>query len=229
MSVGPPPLNSNTTTNNGTGVQEARPESLLMSVEVATGAAEAPQIKRRHLPGVEGIWVFVAADMTVFGILFACFMAGRHGNQALFGQSRQALNPDFGGVNTLLLLTSSWFVVMAVAAVRGSRLRAAQHWLGGAFLCGVAFMISKVIEYTQKLSSGITLLTNDFFMYYFTLTGIHLVHVVAGNVVLAVMWFRARARSFDPANPTALECGATYWHMVDLLWIMLFPLLYLLR
>jgi nitric oxide reductase NorE protein len=90
-------------------------------------------------------------------------------------------------------------------------------------------MVSKAIEYTQKLEAGITLLTNDFFMYYFTMTGIHLVHVVAGNVVLAVLWFKARARTFDPANPVGLEIGATYWHMVDLLWIMLFPLLYLVR
>jgi nitric oxide reductase NorE protein len=200
-----------------------------MSVEVEAGAAHTQEKRRRHLPGVEGIWVFVAADMTVFCILFGCFMAGRRANPALFEESRHALNPDFGGVNTLILLTSSWFVVMALAAVRGSRFRAAQHWLGGAFLCGVAFMISKAIEYTHKLASGITLLTNDFFMYYFTMTGIHLMHVVAGNVVLAVMWMKARARTFDPANPTALECGATYWHMVDLLWIMLFPLLYLMR
>jgi len=200
-----------------------------MSVEVERGTAQAPEKKPRHLPGVEGIWVFVAADMTVFGILFALFMAGRHGDPALFEQSRHALNPDFGGVNTLILLTSSWFVVMALAGVRARKFRSAQHWLAGAILCGVAFMISKAIEYTQKLTSGITLLTNDFFMYYFTMTGIHLMHVVAGNVVLAVMWFKARAKSFDPANPTALECGATYWHMVDLLWIMLFPLLYLMR
>src|ERR1700704_5985540 len=102
-----------------------------MSVEVEAGAAQAPQTRRRHLPGVEGIWVFVAADMTVFGILFGCFMAGRHGNTALFEQSRHELNPDFGGVNTLILLTSSWLVVMALAAVRASRFRAAQHWLGG--------------------------------------------------------------------------------------------------
>jgi len=200
-----------------------------MTLDVEADATRAPDVKRRHLPGVEGIWVFVAADMTVFGILFGLFMAARRANPAVFDASRDSLNPDFGGVNTLILLTSSWFVVMALAAVRRSRFSTAQHWLGGAFLCGVAFMVSKAIEYTGKLSAGVTLLTNDFYMYYFTMTGIHLAHVVAGNVVLAVMWFKARARSFDPANPVPLECGATYWHMVDLLWIMLFPLLYLVR
>lgn len=200
-----------------------------MSADLDTVAARAPDRPRRHLPGVEGIWVFVAADMTVFGILFALFMVARRADPALFEASRQTLNPDFGGVNTLILLTSSWFVVLAADAVRRQQVTRAPRMLAGAFLCGIAFMISKAIEYTQKLGSGITMLTNDFYMYYFTMTGIHLAHVVAGNVVLAVLWWKARARTFDPARPTVLECGATYWHMVDLLWIMLFPLLYLVR
>jgi len=82
--------------------------------------------------------------------------------------------------------------------VRKSRFALAQRFIGGAFLCGLAFMVSKGIEYTEKLNAGISMLTNDFFMYYFTLTGIHLFHVVAGNVVLAVLWFKARSQSFEP-------------------------------
>jgi nitric oxide reductase NorE protein len=183
----------------------------------------------RRLPGVEGVWVFVMADMTVFAVLFGSFMLGRHQNPALFEASRHALNPNFGGVNTLILLTSSWFAALALDSVRKSRFALAQRFIGGAFLCGLAFMVSKAIEYTEKLNAGISLLTNDFFMYYFTLTGIHLFHVVAGNVVLLVMWFKARSQSFEPEQPVVLECGAIYWHMVDLIWIILFPLLYLVR
>lgn len=200
-----------------------------MSSDLDTSRVEVVERRRRHLPGVEGIWVFVGADMTVFCILFTVFMAGRRADPSVYEASRQTLNPDFGGINTLILLTSSWFVVLAVEAVKRNRPVRAEHMLAGAFLCGVAFMVSKAIEYTEKLNAGITMLTNDFYMYYFTLTGIHLMHVVAGNVVLAVLWFKARARTHDPAAPTALECGATYWHMVDLLWVMLFPLLYLVR
>jgi nitric oxide reductase NorE protein len=200
-----------------------------VSSDVVTDQPEVLDRKSRHLPGVEGIWVFVIADMTVFGVLFGCFMAGRRGNPALYEASRHALNPNFGGVNTLILLTSSVLVVLAVDAVRTSRPRAAPPLLAGAFACGLAFMVSKAIEYTGKLNENITLLTNDFYMYYFTLTGIHLAHVVGGNVVLAVLWVKARKRSFDPRHPVALECGATFWHMVDLLWVMLFPLLYLMR
>jgi nitric oxide reductase NorE protein len=184
---------------------------------------------KRRLPGVEGVWVFVMADMTVFAVLFGFFMLGRRQDPALFEASRHALNPNFGGVNTLILLTSSWFAALSLDAVRRSRFGLAQRFLGGAFLCGLAFAVSKAIEYTEKLNAGISLLTNDFFMYYFTLTGIHLFHVIAGSVVLLVLWFKARSRSFDPQRPVVLECGAIYWHMVDLLWIFLFPLLYLVR
>jgi nitric oxide reductase NorE protein len=196
--------------------------------ETKVQVAEVGEAKRR-LPGVEGVWVFVMADMTVFALLFGSFMISRHQNPALFEASRHALNPNFGGVNTLILLTSSWFAALALDAVRKSRFVPAQRFIGGAFLCGVAFMVSKAIEYTEKLNAGISLLTNDFFMYYFTLTGIHLFHVLAGNVVLAVLWFMARSRSFDSERPLVVECGAIYWHMVDLLWIILFPFLYLLR
>lgn len=198
------------------------------SSETETQFVPLGDLKRR-LPGVEGVWVFVLADMTVFAILFGSFMLSRHQNPALFEASRHALNPNFGGVNTLILLTSSWFAALALDAVRKSCFVLAQRFIGGALLCGVGFMVSKAIEYTEKLEAGVSLLTNDFFMYYFTLTCIHLFHVLAGNVVLVVLWFMARSRSFEPERPVVLECGAIYWHMVDLLWIILFPLLYLMR
>ena len=199
-----------------------------MSPETDTQFVSVGDPKRR-LPGVEGVWVFVIADMTVFAVMFGFFMLGRHHNPALFEASRHALNPNFGGVNTLILLTSSWFAALALDAVRRSRFALAQQFIGAARLCGLAFMVFKAIEYTEKLNDGISLLTNDFFMYYFTLTGIHLFHVIAGSIVLLVLWFKARSRSFDPQRPVVLECGAIYWHMVDLIWIILFPLLYLVR
>lgn len=189
----------------------------------------ANRIEPRRLPGVEGVWVFIAADMAMFGVLFASFMQERLGNPALFEASRRTLDFNFGGINTLILLTSSWFVALAVDAARHDNPRRVPHYLAAALLCGLAFMVSKALEYTEKLTSGISMLTNDFYMYYYSLTGIHLAHVMAGNVVLAVLWIKARAGACSSSNPRALECGATYWHMVDLLWIMLFPLLYLLR
>jgi nitric oxide reductase NorE protein len=178
---------------------------------------------------VEGVWVFVAADMTMFAMLFVSFMLDRRHAPALFENSRHALNADFGGVNTLILLTSSWLVVLAVDAAKAGRVQQVPRCLAGAWACGLAFCVSKALEYGGKLHAGISMLSNDFYMYYFALTGIHLLHVVAGTVMLGVLWKKARAGAYGAANRVGLECGATYWHMVDLLWILLFPLLYLAR
>lgn len=189
----------------------------------------SPVAVTRRLPGVEGVWVFVLADMCFFGVLFVSFMQERIKQGALFETARHTLNPDFGGINTLILLTSSWFVVLAVDAAKRDRIAANPKLLLAALLCGIAFGISKAIEYGGKLAAGITPMSNDFYMFYFSLTGIHLLHVIGGCVMLAVFWLKARKGEFDSRNLKVLESGATYWHMVDLLWIFLFPLLYLLR
>lgn len=183
----------------------------------------------RRLPGVEGVWVFVGADMMFFALLFMSFMLGRVEDLALYEAGRQTLDPNFGGINTLILLTSSWFVVLGVEAVKHNRLHEVPRWLMLAFICGVAFGISKAFEYGAKLDAGLSPATNEFYMYYFVLTGFHLLHVTAGSIMLLVFWNMARAQRFTANNFVVLESGAIYWHMVDLLWIVLFPLLYLMR
>lgn len=183
----------------------------------------------RRLPGVEGVWAFVFADMTVFAVMFASFMIDRHENPALFEASRQALSLDFGAVNTLILLTSSMFVVLAIDALKHAHPRLAPVFFALALTCGLAFIVSKTLEYMAKFDAGISMLTNDFFMYYFIMTGMHLGHVAVGNLILAVLWFKSRSGSASSGDLTVYESGATYWHMVDLLWICLFPLLYLVR
>lgn len=183
----------------------------------------------KRLPGVEGVWVFIAADIVFFAMLFASFMQERAKDPALFNEASKLLNPNIGGINTLILLTSSWFVAMAVQAGRNDRQAELIRWLGLGLGCGAAFGVLKIFEYGQKLVGDLSLLANDFFMFYFALTGIHLLHVVGGSVVLAVLLSRARAGAYTSKSYIGLESGATYWHMVDLLWIILFPLLYLLR
>lgn len=183
----------------------------------------------QRLPGVEGVWVFVGADMVFFAMLFVSFMVDRVKNPELYEVSRLTLDANFGGINTLILLTSSWFVVLAVHAVRQDRLADVPRWLVAAFLCGFAFGLSKAFEYGAKLQAGITPATNDFYMYYFVLTGFHLLHVTAGTIMLILFWAKSRRGEFTRDRMLVLECGGIYWHMVDLLWIVLFPLLYLMR
>jgi len=178
---------------------------------------------------VEGVWVFVGADMVFFAVLFVSFVLGRRDAGGLFEAGRRTLNPNFGGINTLILLTSSWFMVLAVDAAKHDRLTEIPRWLTAALSCGLAFAVSKSIEYGGKLAAGITPVTNDFYMYYFVLTGVHLLHVIAGTVMLLALRNMARTGAFSSKKFVVLECGAIYWHMVDLLWIVLFPLLYLMR
>src|ERR1700681_3494685 len=196
-----------------------------MPAEMAVASLKSP----RGLPGEEGVWVFIAADMVLFGVLFFSFIFERSKNVDLFNHSRQMLDLNYGGVNTLILVTSSWFVVLAVDAAKRKKVRQVPHFIALAVLLGTAFSVLKVMEYRDKLSAGISMLTNDFYMFYFTLTGIHFLHVVAGTILLVIIWTRARKGAYTSGNCVGLESSASYWHMVDLLWIVLFPLLYLIR
>jgi nitric oxide reductase NorE protein len=101
--------------------------------------------------------------------------------------------------------------------------------LGAAIACGLAFVVTKVVEYVEKFDQGLTPTSNTFFNLYFMLTGIHLVHVLVGTGVLTYMLMHIRRTRVEHQNHMFLEAGATFWHMVDLIWIVLFPLLYLLH
>ena len=175
-----------------------------------------------------GILTFIIADMMIFGVLFVAFMIERSGQLALFDQSAAALNVQLGLLNTLILMTSGLLVVLAVDAARQGRATETRRWLLASLVVGAGFGISKLNEYSDKLAHGITMLSNDFFMFYFVLTGVHFLHFLAGMVVLALLWFRAAREPVDGPLFGWIESGGLYWHMVDLLWIVIFPMLYLL-
>jgi len=181
----------------------------------------------RAMPGFEGFWVFITGDLALFTLLFGSFLAARSSDVEGFVAAQAALSPTHGGLNTLLLLTSSWAVARAVVAVRAGEVDAARRFLGWGILAGAGFAVSKLVEYAGKLAHGDTPASSDFLMYYFALTGIHFLHVLVGLVLLTAM--RRSWRRTTPVRLTGVESLACYWHMVDLLWILLFPLLYLLR
>lgn len=177
---------------------------------------------------VPGILTFIIADMIIFGVLFIGFMGERSGQLALFDQSAAMLNVHLGLLNTLILMTSGLFVVFAVDAARHGRTALTRRWLLASFVVGGGFGVSKLMEYSDKFAHGISMLSNDFFMFYFVLTGAHFIHFLAGMVILAALWFRAARDPVDGPLFGWIESGALYWHMVDLLWIVIFPMLYLL-
>jgi nitric oxide reductase NorE protein len=187
--------------------------------------AERPT-KPRRLPGVDGVWVFIGADAVIFAILFMSFMKDRLKAPGVFEASSHTLNSNFGGLDTLILLTSSWLVALGVQTAKRGELERVPRFLLGGVLTGCAFMVSKSTEYAEKFAAGITPATDAFHMWYFTLTGMHLVHVLLGTTLLTYLWIKARRQY---VNIKVVECVASFWHLVDLLWIVLFPLLYLQR
>ncbi|OUS16556.1 hypothetical protein A9Q88_06675 [Gammaproteobacteria bacterium 50_400_T64] len=191
-----------------------------------------------HVPGEVGIWVFILGDMVIFGLFFIVFVYYRGLDLELYLQSQATLNQNYGAINTLFLLASSWFVAMAVDDMRSKTTRLAPRFFVLAMLCGLGFAVVKIIEYREKITAGITLTTNDFYMYYYIFTGLHFLHVLIGMGVLVFLWFKARAAvqrkgelpvGDKEKEMMLIESGTSYWHMVDLLWIVLFPLLYLMK
>lgn len=204
-------------------------EASKISIPASIPADAATGKKTKHLPSEEGVWVFIMGDMTVFALFFSVFVYYRNADVALFAASSAKLNMHYGAINTLLLLASSWFVVLAVSAVRKGLPHLAPKLFGAALACGISFGVVKFFEYGEKIRDGITLTTNDFFMYYFVFTGIHFLHVLIGLGVLSFTIAHCRKHQTGKISMPLVEGSACFWHMVDLLWIVLFPLLYLLR
>ena len=176
-----------------------------------------------------GIWTFIAADCAGFAIFFIVFMSERLKQPALFDASARLLDIPLGLANTLILISSSWLVALAITAADAGRFQSAKRLLVGGLAVGGGFAILKIAEYHAKLAAGITPTSNGFFTLYFILTGIHFLHYVIGLVVLVAMIAALhRPKAESGGGVPWLEAGALYWHMVDLLWLFLFPMLYLL-
>jgi len=191
-------------------------------------ARESPQERESHLPGGPDIWVFVLGDMLIFSCYFMAYVfQGRAKYAEVFAQSQPLLSQSLGILNTLLLLTSSLFVALCVAAARVGERRSARRFveLGGA--CGLGFLALKSFEWSGKLRAGLTIGTNPFFTHYYVMTGVHVLHVLIGLVFLLLI--RRELSGPTPPRIRLLEAGGAYWHMVDFLWFLIFALLYLMR
>lgn len=180
-----------------------------------------------RVPGDNAIWVMVLGDLIIFGSFFLIFSVHRAMAPQEFLEAQQHLNLTIGVLNTLVLLTSSWFVARSVLAARGGNHAAAIRltYAGGA--CGLLFIGIKAFEWSTKVAEGHTIVDNEFFSFYYMLTGVHLFHVLLGLLILGIV-------VRELGNPRKrrmmmVESSATYWHMVDLLWVVIFGLFYVMR
>jgi cytochrome c oxidase subunit III len=176
-----------------------------------------------------GIWLFLASEVMLFGSLFSSYALLRSGAETWPDQS-SVLSVPLATLNTIILISSSATMVMAWAGLKSGSLAKFRLYMGLTILAGAGFMVVKAFEYGDKFSHGLTPATNNFLGLYFTLTGLHAIHVLGGMVVNlyfwgpgARMWHRARERFTN-----RIEIAGLYWHFVDVVWIFLFPVLYLL-
>ncbi|OBI19806.1 cytochrome C oxidase subunit III [Mycobacterium sp. E2327] len=185
--------------------------------------------KTKRVPGEEGVWIFILGDICVFAVFFTYYLIQRSKHVDLFDQSQATLNKNLGAINTVFLLISSLFVVLAVRAMRVDERTLAQRLILGAFLCGVAFIVVKAFEYSERVAAQQIPTTNSFYLLYFVLTGLHLFHLIIGLGVLTALFLLARRTELSKNQWAFFEGGACFWHMVDLLWLVLFPLIFLVR
>ena len=172
------------------------------------------------LPGEPIMWILIASELAVFGAGLGAFLGARALDPETFAAGQATLDRTAGALNTLVLVTSGFCAAVAVRRAEAGRPGATRVWLAAAAALGLAFLLVNAREYADKAAHGIGIETDAFFTFYYLLTGFHALHVVAGMVILGLVAIRPR--------PTNVETGAQFWHMVDLVWVLLFPVVYLL-
>ena len=174
-----------------------------------------------QLPGNPMMWLLILSELLIFGAGFIGFTVAFILDPETFRAAQDTLNRTAGAVNTMVLVTSGLFAALAVRAEADGQTARMRLNVALAILFGLVFLAVKAVEYGDKIAHGITIDTNNFYTLYYLLTGFHALHVVFGIIILAIV---AVKHSLDN-----LETGAAFWHMVDLVWVILFPVVYLLR
>ena len=180
-----------------------------------------------QIPGEPGVWVFLICEMAVFTALFGVIAFNGSVNRQIFADAQHALITPLGMINTCVLIGGSVVVMLAIADVQAGRHSKAARLMAAAMACGVVFAVIKGIEYATVIHHGMWIHTNVFWLLFFVVTGAHLLHVLVGVTVLGLAR-RAVGNGLPGSRDHDLFLSAAcYWHLVDLLWLVLFPLFYL--
>lgn len=207
--------------------------------KAASSAGHSHHVHRDDFGAKIGMWLFLFTELLLFGGLFIIYMAYRQEYSDAFHLAAKELNMTVGTINTIILLTSSLTMALSIAALQRYKILLSLYMLAATILLAFGFMVNKYFEWTAKFSHGIypgsEELTSKssgeiiFFGLYYTMTGLHGLHVLVGIVLLAFMFVFIKRKSITPTNYIKLENSGLYWHLVDLIWIFLFPLFYLIH
>ena len=198
----------------------------------------SPKRLRDYTGAKLGMWLFLLSEILLFGGLFILYSAYRYKNPVDFHHASQELDVILGTLNTLVLLTSSLTMAISISAIQKGQPRLSGWFLAATIILGVLFLMNKGIEWGNKFHYGIypgspALLSRAkgeilFFGLYYVMAGLHALHVGVGICVLVVMLHFLRRGRIGPAHFVSLENSGLYWHLVDIVWIFLFPLFYLI-
>jgi len=200
------------------------------SIAIASSSSKITdeELSDKKLPGDLAMWFFILAELTVFAIFFIGFAVSEQLNTDIFAQGKAQLHQTSGLINTLALITSSFFVALALSAMHKTQSKKAVYLILIAKVFASIYISVKIWEYLSLFEQGITIETNSFFTLYFLITAFHLMHVLLGMVILSFIAHSAWHDKYNNNDLSGFEAGASYWHMVDLLWIILFPLIYVI-
>ena len=177
-----------------------------------------------------GIWLFLASEIMLFGGLFSAYILLRVGSPVWPPSGETHLNIPLATLNTFNLILSSWTIVKSWISLKENNIKGFKVFMGITLLCSILFLVIKYFEYSAKFHHGIFPSTDNFFGIYFTLTGLHGLHVIGGLILNYYLWGPGiKMWETEPERFTnRIEVAGLYWHFVDLVWIFLFPTLYLL-
>ncbi len=185
--------------------------------------------KSGHIPGNLAIWAAILAEMSEFAIMFIVYFLGKVHHPQVFAEGPLLLNTTAGTINTVVMLTSSFFVIRAVIAIREDKQDISARWLTGAAVLGGVYLVVKLVEYRWNTAHGLSTETNLFYGVYYYVTFNHFLHVGWGSAAIVWVIFRIKSGAYSPTEHEGLLNIAVYWHMIDLAWITIFPLLYVIR
>jgi len=178
-----------------------------------------------------GVWIFLASEIMLFGGLFSAYILLRIGSPVWPPSGETHLSIPLATLNTFNLILSSWTVVKSWVALKENDFAGFKKFMGITLLCSIVFLVIKYFEYSHKIHLGIYPSTDNFFGIYYTMTGLHGLHIIGGLILNFYLWGPGAGMwKTEPERFTnRVEVAGLYWHFVDLVWIFLFPVLYLLN
>ncbi len=180
-------------------------------------------------PGGVLIWIIIFLEILTFTMAIGAFLYQKGGAYEAFTASQALLNPTFGMINTLVLISGGFFMATALHQLKQNDNAQSLWWIRAAIAMGILFLGIKGYEYSEKIAHGLTIDYDSFFTFYWLLTAFHFIHIIVALMILIFLSFGIAKGSYSASDYEDVEAGAAFWHMCDLIWLFLFPVLYLMN